>query len=141
MLKSDRYRSPIIKIKVVSADRPNDSMVSRSVRCRDKDHGLPVCLLQSAQQANELIFRAEFEALAGKHAWFDYCPTVTRAADDDAWAGDRGRIDAERLRGPLADPASTRFYACGPGEFVRAQIELAGQLGIPSEHAHREQWG
>jgi len=42
MLKSDRNRSPIIKIKVVSADRPNDSMVSSSVRRRDKDHGLPV---------------------------------------------------------------------------------------------------
>ena len=101
----------------------------------------PVVLFQSAQQPAELIFRAEFEELAEACPWFDYRPTVTRAAEDDPWAGRRGRIDGEMLAQAVRDPAKTRLYACGPGAFVKAQLAYAESIGIPKEQLHREQWG
>lgn len=101
----------------------------------------PACLVQCGQQAEQLIFRAEFERHAREHPWFDYRPTVTRAADDDPWTGRRGRIDLALLRDVIADPARTRFYACGPGAFVKALLELAGEAGVPKERRHKEQWG
>jgi len=100
-----------------------------------------VRLLQSARQAEESIFRAEFAECADACAWFDYLPTVTRAAQDDPWTGRRGRIDDDALRAAVPRPEATRFYACGPGAFVRAQLEAATALGIPKERTHKEQWG
>ncbi len=100
-----------------------------------------VTLFQSAQQANELIFREEFEAHAAAGDWFTYVPTVTRAADDDPWPGRRGRIDLALVRSAVTSPETVRYYACGPGAFVRSMFEIAEEIGVPKEHRRKEQWG
>ncbi len=101
----------------------------------------PVGLLQSAQQPEELLFHPLFEALTREAPWLAYEPTVTRAAPEHPWPGRRGRIDADRIRARLGDPAATWFYACGPGAFVREMLELAAALGVPRERCRKEQWG
>jgi len=101
----------------------------------------PVTLVQSAQQAGDLIFRDLFERLAREHPWFRYVPTVTRAAAEDPWPGRRGRIDEGCLREVLRDPGRTWFYACGPGVFVRGMLDAAQGIGVPKERCRKEQWG
>ena len=101
----------------------------------------PATLLQSAQQAAELVFHGAFEAWADSHAPFTYVPTITRAASDDPWQGRRGRIERDLVAAHIPDPDATRFYACGPGAFVKAMLALAEALGIPKERRHKEQWG
>jgi hypothetical protein len=44
--------------------------------------------------------------------------TCTRLNNGNAWAGRRGRIDAEWIKSHVVDPAKTWFYACGPNALV-----------------------
>lgn len=105
------------------------------------DHADEVWLFQSARHAEELLFRDTFEEVAAARPWFHYQPTLTRAAADTAWSGDRGRLDAARMRPAMHRGVITRFYACGPGAFVRAMFSAADDLGIPARRRRREQWG
>jgi ferredoxin-NADP reductase len=98
-------------------------------------------LLQSAQQAAELIYRKEFERHARECPWLDYRPTVTRATAGDTWRGLRGRIGEAWLREVILEPLRTRFYVCGPGAFVKAMLALAETIGVPKDRRHKEQWG
>ena len=97
-------------------------------------------LLQSARRADDLIFEQQFRRLATADARFTYRPTVTRPEAGDAWQGKTGRITAADVQGWMQDAARTQWYACGPGPFVKASLEMADTLGIPPARRHKEQW-
>ena len=104
-------------------------------------HRERVTVVHSVREPSELIFRAEFEALAGRRPWFRYVPTVTRAEDDATWRGRRGRVDAALLTSLWTSPASAIVYACGPNAFVDAMLATARDAGLPPDHLRREKWG
>lgn len=104
-------------------------------------HDWRVWLLQSAQQANELVFHDTFAGMADEHDWLTYTPTVTRAPDDDPWQGLRGRFDRERLLATGATLGDAWYYACGPGAFVKAMLALGLDLGVDKKRQKKEQWG
>jgi ferredoxin-NADP reductase len=101
----------------------------------------PVTIVHSVREPADLIFREEFEALAKKHAWFRYVPTVTRLPEDASWSGRRGRIDADLIRSLVRDPSKALLYACGPNEFVDCVAGVAAEVGIPETRFRREKWG
>ncbi len=98
-------------------------------------------LLQSARVAEELVFRASFEAHSESTGRFTYVPTVTREPPEAPWPARRGRIDRELIAAHAVDAEAVRFYVCGPAAFVRSMLEAADALGIPKARRHREQWG
>ena len=101
----------------------------------------PTCLLYSGQLPEQMIFDAEFRALAARHPWFRYVPTVTRLAPEAPYVGRRGRIDPALVRGQVRDPARVLAYACGPTAFVTGALELARAAGIPEARTRKEVWG
>lgn len=107
-----------------------------------RGHTHPVAVLHSARTPDELLFRGELEALARRHAWLQYRPTVTRPQPGDGWAGATGRLDAQRLAQALpGGPAGAHLYACGPQAFVDAVLAAAAPLGLPPGRLRREHWG
>ena len=99
------------------------------------------CLLYSGQRPEQMIFDAEFRALAARHPWFRYVPTVTRLAPEAPYVGRRGRIDLALVQGQVRDPARVLAYACGPTAFVTGALELARAAGIPDARTRKEVWG
>lgn len=107
-----------------------------------RGHRLPVAVLHSVRTPAELLFRAEFEALARAHPWLAYRPTVTRPQPGDGWSGPTGRLDAQRLAEALpAGPPPSLLYACGPTAFVDAALAAAAAVGLPANRLRRERWG
>lgn len=113
----------------------------------DRSGGKEIWLVYGTRNESEIYYREEFEALAERHASFQYLVTLSRAPEN--WAGLRGYVQdhvaqivedrAARLGQPLPapkpDPAippnQLRFdicaYICGLNEMVGAvRGRLAG---------------
>ena len=89
-------------------------------------------LLYSARVPDELVFRAELDALAQRSTHLRVHYTVTRPAESGvAWTGRVGRISAEWIRevaGPLDHP---KFYIAGLPEMVEEMVAILGHsLGV-----------
>lgn len=90
------------------------------------DQGTPVTLLFGARFAESLMFREEFEALAGQYSNFQFVPTVTRPAD--GWAGRTGRVQP-LLWEIIGERTDVDVYVCGLKEMVedvREQLKARG---------------
>lgn len=77
---------------------------------------------------NDILYRAEFEGLAAKHANFRFVPTLSRAPD--SWKGARGYVQTH-LQSEFIDQRRTDVdvYVCGLSrmvEDVRARLKGAG---------------
>jgi CDP-4-dehydro-6-deoxyglucose reductase len=73
-----------------------------------------------------LLYRKEFEGMAGTYANFEFHPTLTRP--EPGWAGRTGRVQAHVMEA-LGDRRDVDVYICGLKEMVndvRAQLKEAG---------------
>jgi ferredoxin/flavodoxin---NADP+ reductase len=77
--------------------------------------------LQGASRSVEFGYREEFERLAGEVPWLKYVPTVSRPWEDEAWAGEKGRVD-DLIRKYVEvwdlKPEQTTVYLCGHPSMV-----------------------
>lgn len=91
----------------------------------------PVTLLFGVRHEHGLLYRSEFEELAGKHPNFRFLPTLTRPTP--SWAGRTGRVqlhldEALSLKSD-SDRANTDVYICGLKAMVdevRAELKRRG---------------
>ena len=101
----------------------------------------PVRLLYSARTVDELLYRAEFDRLAGAGDGFELITTLTRGAPE-GWTGEQGRIGRDMLaaRGfPAAD--RPRIFVCGPTPFVEACADALVTLGHEGARIKTERFG
>ncbi|MDP3613888.1 MAG: 2Fe-2S iron-sulfur cluster-binding protein [Rubrivivax sp.] len=99
----------------------------------------PVVLHHAARTEAELLYRAEFEALAAQEPRFRYLPTLSRP--DHGWSGARGRLDAARVLALSAQAAHAEFYLCAGQPMMDALRAGLVALGIHAEHIHHEAFG
>jgi ferredoxin--NADP+ reductase len=77
-------------------------------------------VLEAASRSWELGYREELEGFAQAHAeWLRFLPSVSRPWEDEAWRGERGRVEdvlRKVLDGAGMEPGNTTVYLCGhPG--------------------------
>jgi ferredoxin--NADP+ reductase len=77
--------------------------------------------VQGASRSWEFGYRDELERVAAETPWLKYVPTVSRPWEDEAWKGEKGRVD-DLIR-KLMDvwnlkPAETTAYLCGHPSMV-----------------------
>ncbi len=90
------------------------------------DQGTKASLIFGARYAEGLMFRSEFEVLAGRLPNFTFLPTVTRPNED--WQGRTGRVQP-LLWELLGDRKDVDVYVCGLNEMVesvREELKLRG---------------
>ena len=104
----------------------------------ESDLQVPTTLVYSASAPSELLFRAEFEAIAARNPNFRTNFTVTRSHSEQ-WNGNTGRIDTAALQEAGID-ASHLCYICGPPEMIRAMLAALKEIGVPEERLRYEQW-
>lgn len=101
-----------------------------------------ITLLYSVRTPQDVIYKTELPLFEQQNPHFKYTITCTRVGDNDAWAGRRGRINAEWIKEHISDLPNTVFYACGPDGLVEAAEHLVLQeLKVPKEQLRTEKWG
>lgn len=86
----------------------------------------------------DIIFRDELEQLRRRFPNLRLCITLSRAASDGGWTGERGRITADLLRRFVADLPRQLVYLCGPNEMMNAVRDTLVELGVSEANVRTE---
>ena len=98
----------------------------------DKALPIPIRLLYSSRNEEEIAYRAELDALEKQNPNFRVVYTLTRSTDD-GWKGLTGRIDQRLLKEAtdgLVDPV---YYVVGTPGMVAGTWRLLHDLGVPED--------
>jgi len=102
---------------------------------------VPVRLFVSARSADEVIYRAELEAIARDQPGIEIVQTLTRA-QPPGWTGYARRVD-RALLAEVTWPATRRprNYVCGPTGFVETVASALVELGHEPHDIRTERFG
>lgn len=95
----------------------------------------PVRLLYSARTAEELVFRAEIDEMAGRHPDLVARYTVTRPTESAAgWTGRVGRIDPAWVEEAIVGLTRPKYYVAGLPEMVADSVRLLqSRFAVPED--------
>jgi len=100
----------------------------------------PLTLIWSVRHRSELMgYDAEFNDLARRMPGFRYRPVLT--GDDPAWTGERGRVDAGRVRSWCLTGEPVGFWLCASATMMEALRHGLVASGVPSPAIHHEAFG
>jgi len=101
----------------------------------------PAALLFSSRSYEDIIYRAELEALAGQGDGLSVVHTLTRGAPD-GWTGQTRRIDAAMLSDTGFPPdRMPRIFVCGPTPLVETAARTLRDLGHSAKLIKTERFG
>jgi ferredoxin-NADP reductase len=101
----------------------------------------PAVLLSSSRRFEDVIYRAELDALAASDAGLTLIQTLTRS-QPPGWAGHDRRIDGPMLREAMtAAGQQPLVYICGPTLLVEAAANGLVELGVPPARVRTERFG
>jgi ferredoxin-NADP reductase len=133
-------RVPALFVATGTGVTPLRSMLLAAVRA-----GLPspIWLLLGVRRTEDLLYRAELEALASSHANFRVFFTLSQGEPD--WTGLRGYVQthiaelfSNLTRLEKGDP---HLYVCGLERMIAAVRHLVRkEMGIPRERVHSERY-
>jgi len=131
-------RAPLLLVAGGSGVVPMMSMLRHRAAAKATS---PARLLFSSRSSEEVIYRAELDALAAKRDGLEVFHTLTRS-QPAGWTGYARRIDDAMLRevsGPIAKDA--RVFICGPTALVEAAADALEGIGIPANRIKTERFG
>lgn len=105
------------------------------------ESGRPARLLASWREPEDIIYRAELDALGTLDDGLAVIHTLTRVQPPD-WTGYRRRIDGamlDEVLEPLGRDA--RSYICGPTNLVETVADALVRLGLPPDRIRTERFG
>jgi ferredoxin-NADP reductase len=131
-------RAPLLLVAGGSGVVPMMSMLRHRAAAKATS---PARLLFSSRSYEEVIYRAELDALAAKRDGLEVFHTLTRS-QPAGWTGYARRIDDAMLRevsGPIVKDA--RVFICGPTALVEAAADALERVGIPASRIKTERFG
>jgi predicted ferric reductase len=105
----------------------------------DQGDRRPVWLFLGNRSEDQITGIRQLERLRGRLD-LRVVHVISRASE--GWPGERGRIDAALLSRHLPPHArSLQYFVCSREETVRAVRASLGELGVPADRVHSEQFG
>jgi NAD(P)H-flavin reductase len=92
-------------------------------------------LIAGHRAPEDVLFSADFAALAQAHSRFRFLPTLTGAGE--GWLGDRGRVQAQ-LAAATQDFGIFDAYVCGRSEMVIEVVAALTQRGVGLDRIRSE---
>jgi ferredoxin-NADP reductase len=90
---------------------------------------IPIRLLYSNRSEEEIVYRAELQALADRNPWFQIRITLT-GTPPGGWNGSTGRVSARWIGESTSDIPNPLYYVCGTPQFVQDQLALLTSMGV-----------
>ena len=106
------------------------------LRLIDQTPGSYANVIQSASNAEELVYYDEISEIAERNRKVTYHPTVTQ---ENQGAIPSGRINKDMLDTLDVDPGSL-FFLSGPGGMIPELEEALLEMGVPQERIKYEVW-
>lgn len=149
----------IVHLVAGSGSVPNLSLLKHALHAQLK---LRHVFIYSNRTVNDVIFRAQLDAMARRHPdTVKLVHLLTREPDAARHGPDyrHARVTAELLRELVKDPSRTEAYVCGPGitmhqrkaamakgekpspRFLEVAVELLKGLGLDRKQIHQESYG
>jgi len=94
-------------------------------------------LIFGCRREEEILFRAEFEALANQYQRFRFIPTLTEPSA--AWQGARGRVQAHVAQA-FAQQLFVQAYICGTPGMAEATNQELLLLGMAPNTIHAQSY-
>ncbi len=99
----------------------------------DKALPIPVRLLYSNSDEEDIAYRSELEELETQNSRFRVIHTLTGNDVSKGWKGLVGRIGKRQLKEATKGLDRPVYYACGKPGMVMAMMRLLSEAGIPEE--------
>ena len=94
-------------------------------------------LLFGVRYESDLLYRAEFQALAARHAHFRFWPTLSRP--EPAWTGRTGHVQ-QHLEAAIAGRRDVDFYLCGLKQMVDQVRGILKGMGFDRKQIRYEKY-
>lgn len=110
----------------------------RSILRNAFDSGTPLdaLLMDFNRASTDVIYRAEFDALAAAMPSFRFVPVLSEP--EPGWTGERGRLDETVLRRLVSDLSGSLFWVSGPPPMVTSAVEMLAQLGVEPDAMRKD---
>lgn len=115
-------------------------MVSILHQIRGKNISREAILLFGAKTRADLYYFDDLKGLEAKLDNFRFYPALSRAGDDDAWDGEKGRV-TDLIKKVVPDNAEFDVYLCGAPPMIESCMELLLKKGIPENHMYFDKFG
>ncbi len=129
------------KLLLISAGSGITPMMSMLRWLQDTLIDCDIIFLYSATSPEDVVFRAELEAIAAQMPNLRLAITVTRPSLKQAWMGLTGRISASMLPMVAPDLLERSAYVCGSEGFMQAIRALLESLKFPMQNYQEESFG
>jgi predicted ferric reductase/mono/diheme cytochrome c family protein len=102
---------------------------------RDKQLERDIILIWGSKTEQDIPFRDELERMAAEMSSLKVVYVISRQPD---WPGEKGRIDAERLKKYISHLEEPQCFVCGPPSMTAATVKTLRDLGVPKKRIHHE---
>ncbi len=130
-----KHTEPLVLVSAGSGATP---MISIARFLAAMDSQTPCFYLYGARTRDDILFHAELQALEQQLP--NFRSLVTLSQPDKAWLGSVGRLCGGHLAQTAADLAASRFFLCGPNEFIETFCHELNTLEIPTPRIHTEKF-
>lgn len=93
-------------------------------------------LLYNNKTQSDVIFQNELDALSAQYKF----PIHYVMSNQPDFAGEKGRIDQEKITRLVPDLAEREVYFCGPQAMLTSMHDILGALGVDSQKIHYERF-
>jgi len=129
------HTEPLVLVAAGSGVTPMMSMM----RLLADNHPNHHCtLVYGARKEEDIINDKEFQALIKKHANFAY--HVYLSQPHDQWQGGQGRVTGSHVFEHVHDPTASRYFLCGPGQFIDQLTSSLVAGGAKADMVHSEEF-
>jgi Na+-transporting NADH:ubiquinone oxidoreductase subunit F len=85
-----------------------------------------------ARTKRDLYYVDQLKAWEKTMPQFRFIPTLSRAAEEDRWEGETGRV-TDLIRKYLSDRPEVDVYICGAPPMVESSVALLSEKGVPED--------
>lgn len=117
---------------------PYRAMLSQ-LRQRLYQTGFEAILLLGVRNMDELLFRDDFEELAGVSEKFAFCPSFSRYQPEHAGCAHYGYVQ-HQLKGMRLDPERDIVYLCGNPNMIDDAVKHLKSVGFQNPRIRREKY-
>jgi len=130
-----RHDEPLVLVSAGSGVTPMMSIVRY---LRDRGLERDCTFLHGARTEADILFSGECQELAATRAGFRYHVTLSRP--EATWQGASGRLDIAYLLACVGQPTASRYFLCGPDDFMTHLATGLAESGVPADRIHTEQF-
>jgi predicted ferric reductase len=98
--------------------------------------GKEMVLVYGNRKEQDIVFGAELQNIVGN----THAKIINVLSDDQAFAGEKGIVDLERIKRLVPDAVDRDVFVCGPPPMMNGVVSALQKLGVPASRIHFEKF-